>query len=158
MRFWGIIIHKPTTHSALWLFKTLTGLNQKIHLLVLCHSIDFKTPWELWNSLNKVVPGKFHGFGGHKKCDCLQDQANFHRSRTWQIVLILTLEMNHSSVLIFTFATLYLFKVADILTNDTWDPYYRHLISVTLCTRHGVLNRRQHDWVFFVCFYPISMC
>ena len=31
---------------------------------------------------------KFHGSSGHSKCNCLQDQANFHRSRAWKIVLI----------------------------------------------------------------------
>ena len=43
------------------------------------------TPVDLWNPLNKAVPGKFHGSGGHSKCNSLQDRANFHRSRGWQI-------------------------------------------------------------------------
>ena len=33
-------------------------------------------------------PGKFHRSGGHSKCNCLQDPANFHRSQAWKIVLI----------------------------------------------------------------------
>ena len=28
-------------------------------------SVDFKASQELWNSLTKAVPGKFHGFSGH---------------------------------------------------------------------------------------------
>ena len=51
--------------------------------------MEFKTPQapqELWNPLCKAVPGKFHGFGGHSERNCLQDQANFHRSWAWQIV------------------------------------------------------------------------
>ena len=47
------------------------------------------THQELWNPLSKAVPGKFHGSGGHSKRNCLQDRANFHRSRAWQIVLII---------------------------------------------------------------------
>ena len=50
--------------------------------------MDFKAPQELWNPLSKAVPGKFHGSGGHSKCNCLQDRANFHRSQAWQIVRI----------------------------------------------------------------------
>ena len=36
---------------------------------------------ELGNPLSKAVPGTFHASGGHTKHNCLQDQANFHRSR-----------------------------------------------------------------------------
>ena len=50
--------------------------------------MDFKAPWELWNTLSKTIPGKFHGSGRHSKCNCLQDWADFHRSHAWQIVLI----------------------------------------------------------------------
>ena len=39
---------------------------------VLSYSVDFKAPWELWNPLSKAVPRKFHGFGGHSKCNRLQ--------------------------------------------------------------------------------------
>ena len=53
----------------------------------------FKVPWELWNPLCKAVPGKFNGSGGYSKCNCLQDQANFHRSWAWQIVLIFYTEI-----------------------------------------------------------------
>ena len=38
--------------------------------------------------MRKAVPVKFHGSGGQSKQNCLQDWANFHRSRAWQIVLI----------------------------------------------------------------------
>ena len=50
--------------------------------------MDYKAPQELWNPLSKAVPGKFHGAGEHSKYNCLQDQADFHRSRARQIVLI----------------------------------------------------------------------
>ena len=30
-----------------------------------------------------TVPGTFHRSGGQSKCNCLQDWANFHRSRAW---------------------------------------------------------------------------
>ena len=50
--------------------------------------MDIKTLQELWNPLSKAVPGKFKRYGGLSKCNCLQDGANFHRSRVWQIVLI----------------------------------------------------------------------
>ena len=45
---------------------------------------------KLWNLLSKAVLGKFHESGGYSKRDCLQDRANFRRSWSWQIVLILT--------------------------------------------------------------------
>ena len=50
--------------------------------------MDFKAPLELWNPLSKAVPRIFHGSGWHSKHSCPQDQANMHRSRVWQIVLI----------------------------------------------------------------------
>ena len=42
--------------------------------------VRFKAPHELWNPQSKAVPGKFHKYGGHSKCNCLQDWDNFHRS------------------------------------------------------------------------------
>ena len=42
----------------------------------------------IWNQLSKdVVSGKHQRSGGHRKRNCLQDRADFHRSRAWQIVL-----------------------------------------------------------------------
>ena len=41
----------------------------------------------------KAVPGKIHLSGGHNKRNCSQDQANFHMSRAWQIVLILNTDI-----------------------------------------------------------------
>ena len=54
----------------------------------LSYSADFKAPWELWNPLSKAVPGTFQEYGRHSKCYCSQDQVNFRRSDTWQIVII----------------------------------------------------------------------
>ena len=39
---------------------------------VLSYLVDFKAP------LRKAVPDIFHESGGHSKCNCLQDLANFH--------------------------------------------------------------------------------
>ena len=39
-----------------------------------------------------AVPGKFHRISRRSKCNCLQDQANFHRSRAWQIIQFLILQ------------------------------------------------------------------
>ena len=58
---------------------------------MLSYSVDFKAPRELWNLLGKAVPDKFHRSGGHRKHNCWQNRANFHRSRAWRIVVILTL-------------------------------------------------------------------
>ena len=56
--------------------------------------MDFKAPpRELWNPLSKTVLGKFHGSGGHRKRNCLQDRANFHRSQAWKIVIILNTDV-----------------------------------------------------------------
>ena len=35
-------------------------------------------------SLHKSI--KFGGSGGHSKCNCSHDRANFHQSRSWRIV------------------------------------------------------------------------
>ena len=74
-------------YGHLWSLQVLYSKLNYIYW-VLSYSMDFKAPWELWNPLSKAVPGKFHGSGGHSKCNCLQDQANFHRSWAWQIVHI----------------------------------------------------------------------
>ena len=42
---------------------------------------------------HKAVPGKFHGCGRHSKCNYLKYQAKCHRSRAWQIVLILNIAL-----------------------------------------------------------------
>ena len=55
---------------------------------MLSYWANFKAPRELWNPLSKAVPSKFHGSVGHSKCNCLQNRANFHRSRAFQIALI----------------------------------------------------------------------
>ena len=54
----------------------------------MCYPVDLKVPWRFETHWSKAVPGKIHGSGGHNKCNCLQDRANFHRSWAWQIVLI----------------------------------------------------------------------
>ena len=48
----------------------------------------FQTPRELGNPLSKAVPVKCQGSGAYGKRNCLQDRANFRRSRVWQIALI----------------------------------------------------------------------
>ena len=40
------------------------------------------------NPMKKVVPGKFHGSGWNSKGNCLNDRANFYKSRAWKIGLI----------------------------------------------------------------------
>ena len=69
------------------------SLQMKLHLLSSLFINGFPTPSELWNSLNKALPGKFYGSGGHSKRQCLQDQANVRRSRAWQYVIILTFSL-----------------------------------------------------------------
>ena len=61
--------------------------------------MDFKTPQEFWNPLSDAVPVNFAGVVGtvnatvykqirfSKPC-LLQDRANFHSFRVWQIVLV----------------------------------------------------------------------
>ena len=41
-----------------------------------------------WNPLSKAAPDKFLGSGRRSKHNSLQNQANFHRSWAWQIVII----------------------------------------------------------------------
>ena len=52
----------------------------------------FQSSLELWKPLSKVVPGKFHGSGEQSERNCLQDRANYHRFKSWQIVLIFNTE------------------------------------------------------------------
>ena len=54
----------------------------------ICCTVFFKAPWKLWNPLRKAVYNKFHGPGGHSKCNCLKERANCHRCQAWLIVLI----------------------------------------------------------------------
>ena len=62
---------------------------RKLHLLNTVLLSGFQSsPGELWNPLTKAEPGKFYRSVRHSKCNCLQDQVNFHRSRTLKIVLI----------------------------------------------------------------------
>ena len=72
--------------------------NKIIFTKVLSYSVDFKAPREFWNPLSKAVPNKFHRFGRHSECNCLQDQANFNRSRAWQIVLIFNTVIRYNHV------------------------------------------------------------
>ena len=69
---------------AVSLFKT------KLQLLSTVLISGFQSPRELWNPLSEAVPGKFHGFGGDGKPNCLQDRANFQRSRAWQVIFFYT--------------------------------------------------------------------
>ena len=55
---------------------------------VLSYSMDFKTPWKLWNPLSKAFSSKFRGSGRHSKYNYLQDRANFPKARARQIILI----------------------------------------------------------------------
>ena len=100
---------------------------------VVSYSVNFKAPRELWYPLSKTIRGKFHGSAGGSIRNCLQVRANFHRSRAWQIVLILTL----SSVRVpvpqmegFYTITLYLFFFPQLTAHDPrprpsqeYDPY-----------------------------------
>ena len=62
---------------------------RKLHLLNTVLLSGFQSsPGELWNPLTKAEPGKFYRSVRHSKCNCLQDQVNFHRSQTLKIVLI----------------------------------------------------------------------
>ena len=49
------------------------------------YSVDFKAR-ELWKLLSRAVSGKFHGSGGHRKSNNLQNSVNFHR--TIMVILI----------------------------------------------------------------------
>ena len=75
---------------ALRLFQMLTDplFQVKLHLLSnVLLSIFHGSPGAL-KSTEWAATGKFHGSGRPSKCNCLQDRANFHRSRAWRIVLI----------------------------------------------------------------------
>ena len=73
---------------SLWSFQMFTGalFQIKLHLLSTILLSGFQS--SLRNPLSKTVPGEFHGSGGQSKRNCLQERADFHRSRAWQIVLI----------------------------------------------------------------------
>ena len=74
-----------------WSFQIFTGpsFQIKLHLLSTLWLSGFQSShWELLNPQSKVVSGNLNGSGRHNKCNCLQDQDNFHRSWAWQIILI----------------------------------------------------------------------
>ena len=112
---------------ALWSFQMFTGPLFHVYIYKVL-SVDFKNPWELWNPLKKAVPGKFHESVGHSKhttcSNCLEDWANFPRSRVWQIVLILTLRCSQHYFLIHEFA--FFISCQNVLV--TW---HRFLLSIS---------------------------
>ena len=75
---------------ALQLFQMFTGPSFQINYIYQVHSfsVDSNAPQELCIWLSKALPGKIHRSGKHSKHSCLQDRANFHRSRAWQIALL----------------------------------------------------------------------
>ena len=60
--------------------------------------VEFKAPQELCNPPSKAVSGKFHTSGRQSKRNCLQNRANFQRSRALQIALIFNTAMSFYKV------------------------------------------------------------
>ena len=52
-----------------------------MYKLILKFIVISDAPQELWNPLSKAVRGKFYSSSKHSNHDCLQNQANFHRSQ-----------------------------------------------------------------------------
>ena len=73
--------------------------------------------------LNPTVPDKLNGSGGQSKLNCLQNWANFHRSRAWQILLIFNVELytfvDVAEILIFR---LYFFRYFTIWLSQRLRP------------------------------------
>ena len=67
---------------------TVPSFEIKLHLVGTAILRGFQTPRELVNPLSKAVPVKCHGSGAYGNFNCLQDRANFRKSRVWQIALI----------------------------------------------------------------------
>ena len=74
----------------------------------------FEARQDLWNALIKAVPSNVHGSGGHSKRKCLQDRANFRRSRPWQIVLIFNALYIYAAILLIHFYIWYLYHYSCI--------------------------------------------
>ena len=55
----------------------------------------FKAPQELRNPASKTVPGKFHGSGGHKKRNFLQDLVCYHISQVSRMANFLIFNIVH---------------------------------------------------------------
>ena len=72
---------------------SLSVLENYVHLLSTALLRLFQSSSGSLNPLSKAKPGIFHSSGGHIKYNCLQDWADFHRSRAWQIALIFTTVM-----------------------------------------------------------------
>ena len=74
----------------------------------------------------------FMGLGRHSKCNCLQDRANFHKSRAWQIVPILnTAHVNRQQTTTWTKADLLSIGPLVIHTSVKSESQY-----ITFCHRH----------------------
>ena len=91
-----------------------------LHLLSMVALSGFQS------SLSKVVPGKFHGCDRHSKCNCLQDWANFHRSRVWQVVLIFTRDQ--------------FWPLSNVVACICW------CVSQSVCFNHLYTCLRDNSW------------
>ena len=124
----------PTYKSfwALWAFHMFTGPLFQIKL-VLFYSVIVKAFRELWNPPSKAVPGKFLGSDGHSKCNCLQGRANFHRSRTWLIILIFNMVQIWADVKVFPLSLRWRHNGRHCVSNH--QPYD--------CLLHRLFRRRS---------------
>ena len=75
--------------------------------------------------MSKSLPSKFHGSGGHNKRNYLQHRANFHRSRAWQIIIILNTVYAKS-----------LFQILYALSGQ--------FVTITLCSESFIFGRVEH--------------
>ena len=88
------IIYSQVRHTSrfwvLWPIHMFTGplFQIKLHLLNTVLLSGFQSSPGAWNPLSKAISGNFNRSGRHSKHKYSQERANFHRSQSWQIVLI----------------------------------------------------------------------
>ena len=59
----------------------------------------------LWNPRSEAAPGKFHRSTGHSECNRLKDEAKFHRSHAWEIIIIFNTVITWSILLLQQFSS-----------------------------------------------------
>ena len=85
--YWqGYVVKKGQHLLRKWLSIIIVIVNPVPHQVRIV--LSFVMCLHIWNPLNKTIPGKFCGPGGHSKRNCYPDRANSHSSRVWEIVPI----------------------------------------------------------------------
>ena len=101
--------------------------------------VKFEIDW-----IRPSVPGKFHGPDGHSKRNCLQDWANFHSFRAWQIFLFFYIVLKLEAKILLSHETM-LISISCIRLKSKWNAQCGTKGAPKL-NRHEILPKwRSHN-------------